>query len=261
MNTTRTARNSESGALKGLSRKEEQSQASVGLRGAVKTGVVAAAAGLALASGTARADLTNVVMLPQFSTQLSLKQSSTGQTDYVKGFNPSLGTLDSVTLLLTGAGSIDVSATDISKYSSKGAESIVLDTYLDTKNSSLFWGNPADAVSDSFSFNLSPGASTYSAQSFTWSIDKTFTSPSVLVQFESGKVSLYESAVANITPYITGGKDSFKVQISECVNGKLFYDYTPCTIPEPKTGELLFGGLAVLAFVTAAGRKMSKAAN
>jgi hypothetical protein len=237
MNATKSARNAKS--------QEAETQVSRPSGGKLRGGMAIAAASM-LAVPVAKADLTNEVSIPTFNVSLSLAQTTEKQTDSVNGFNPALGTLDSVTLLLNGTGSFSSSESGLFKSPSS---SVALDNYFDTKNNALNGGNPVSQIDYTFSFDSPGKGSSDSSKSFNWTSTETFTSPSDLSLFDNGKVTLYQSAVlTDITQLLANESSSnckLGLEVSEKVTGDIFYRYTPCSVPEPaEAGILLTGAVA-----------------
>jgi hypothetical protein len=171
----------------------------------------------------------------------------------VQGFDPALGSLNSVTVGFTGTGLF----TQFFENTSPLSGNILVSTH--TLAMSLLQPDAATSL-----FNLNQfEAHTYAVNPFDGTLDfggtsggtQTYgvnlvgstilTSGAGLTQFTSASpVSLYLNAVATFSSSDTTGNSARGGMISAGANVSVTYDYTP--VPEPSSFALMFGGLLLL---------------
>jgi hypothetical protein len=161
-------------------------------------------------------------------------------------FNPSLGTLLSVQLDLSGSFQTLITVTNTSNSSSSGtAKTEVMFTVQDAGNNLI--APEIDILSPSFAYSLPPsGFATSGLLIKNGSSSDLYTLPAVLAEFTGvGSVVLPASTFTQTLLANTGGNTFAGQSTNASLTGTVTYTYE---VPEP--GTLLLAGISALGLVT-----------
>jgi hypothetical protein len=169
-------------------------------------------------------------------------------------FDPSLGTLVSVEILLNGGLTTTITVTNDADTSSSGSATTGVQITAQDAGNNLSAGIFTVMSSPNFSYSLGAGGSTSSgAITGSGSSDETYTAAPVLAEFTGG--GTYDLPASTFTQTFlanTGGNTSASQTTTASLAGTVFYNYTP--VPEPTSI-----GLVALALPLLAGRRRRKA--
>jgi hypothetical protein len=161
-------------------------------------------------------------------------------------FDPSLGTLISVELTISGAISTDITVANSATTGSDGTvKTECLFTVQDSGNNLV--APQLDLLSPVFSYSLAPGGSISSGTLMKSGSDtQTYTSPVVLSEFTGlGSITLNASTFTQTLLANTGGNTAAGQVTTGSATGTVTYNFTP--VPEPGSLAML-GGLGLTAF-------------
>lgn len=159
-------------------------------------------------------------------------------------FNPSLGTLSSVTLKFTGVMNTVVTATNNSQSDSSGTAKTEIQITVQDNGGNLL-APTIDLFSPLLSYVLAPGQSTTSGQLIkTGNSSSLYSSADILAEFTGpGSIILPASTFSQTSLTNTGGNTYASQTSTASLTGQVIYEYA---VPEPATLSLLaLGGLAL----------------
>jgi hypothetical protein len=165
-------------------------------------------------------------------------------------FNPSLGTLDSVTLEFSSTLTTTLTINNTASSASSGSAKTELQVTV--QDAGLNLNVPElDMLSPAFNYVLGPGGFTTSGLLTKSANDggNNYTAAGVLAEFTGlGSISLPASTFTQTDLSNTGGNTSASQVTDASLTGTVEYFYTPTAVPEPSTLGLLVLGLGMLPF-------------
>ena len=178
-------------------------------------------------------------------------------TDWTSGlpfpqFNPSLGTLLSVTLDLSSTFNTTLTVTNEASSSSNGSARTEVQLTVQDSGSNLT--APAiDLLSTSFAYSLAPGDSiTSGLLTQSGSSNNLYTLPVVLAEFTgAGSIDLHPAFTTTSTLIVSSGGNTSAAQVTDAsLTGSVTYTYTTTSTPEPSTLVIWLGigALGLLAY-------------
>jgi hypothetical protein len=192
---------------------------------------------LAVASVALPARASTLGPLPTTTPIAPTLTDWTGTLEFPQ-FDPSLGTLISVELTISGAISTDITVTNSATTGSDGTvKTECLFTVQDSGNNLV--APQLDLLSPVFSYSLVPGGSISSGTlTKSGSDTQTYTSPVVLSEFTGlGSITLNASTFTQTLLANTGGNTAAGQVTTGSVTGTVTYNFTP--VPEPSTLAML----------------------
>jgi hypothetical protein len=160
-------------------------------------------------------------------------------------FNTSLGTLNSVTIALSGSLSTVVTVTNNSGSPSNGHANTHLQMTVQDAGLNLINTPQIDMYSPAFNYTNLTGSLTSGTLTKTGSSSDTYSITAILNEFKGiGTTSLNASTFTETTLSNTGGNTAASQVTYASLTGTVTYDYNP--VPEPATITLLCTGVLAL---------------
>jgi hypothetical protein len=162
-------------------------------------------------------------------------------------FNPSNGTLDSVTLVLSGSYATTLTVQNLASASSSGTAQTELQMAVQDAGNKLNVPE-LQLVSPGYTYTLSPSGSITSGLLTTSGIDnETYTSSALLAEFTGTGTIALPASTMTFTILTNRGGNTYTSQVTDAaLTGTVTYNFAPIAVPEPPAFALLGVGVAAL---------------
>ncbi len=181
-------------------------------------------------------------------------------------FNSSLGSLNSVTLDLSGSLNTALNVYNISNFIPPGepsSGSAGTQSFIKVEDPGLTLASPALTLSSpSYAYALAmAGSSSSGLMSNTGTSSNTYTSPAELTEFTGGgSIVLSASTLTTTLTQNLGGNTASAQNTTAALTGTVIYTYTT-PVPEPPTPGLLFAAAGAALMVHRGWRSRASAGN
>lgn len=212
-----------------------------------------AIASVILAAGTANSWAQSVMYTT--STPISSQTTDWSSPLAFQQFDPTLGTLNSVTLNYTSTLSTSVTILNNSDSISTGHDQTDVAITVEDAGINLGPDPQLDPISIKFDFSLDPGQQVTSPTEGTLgdsgnSGNLVYTSQNILNEFTgNGSITLTASTYTESDLTSSAGNTSASQTTQDGLTGTVTYNYTPAPIPEPSTFGLVAFGFAALPYL------------